>query len=186
MHTGPVFGNCAQAIRALVLAVLLGLALAGCSVNGGPSSNEAQDGASAAADEGGEGADTNAAQASANDPANNPAPLPPPTDPVEMAETGWAANDSDGVIYTTFIDPDGTYRDFRDGVRYQIGSWDMPGSNRLCYRPDDAIEESGADDGGRTCWTVRPPGRDGVMIAVDSDGREVKVRRVKYVPPEEE
>lgn len=109
--------------------------------------------------------------------------LPPPSEPVEMAGTAWAANDNDGAVYTTFIDPDGTYRDFRDGEIWQIGSWDKPGGNRICYRPDNSGED--ADDA-RLCWTVRPPGRDGVMTAVDEDGREVVVRQVEYSEPSED
>lgn len=105
----------------------------------------------------------------------------PPVEPIEMAGTAWSANDGDGAVYTTFIDPDGGYRDFRDGQLWQTGSWDQPGSNRLCYRPDNA----GEDEDGRRCWTVRPPGEDGVMTAVDEDGREVVVRSVEYTPPED-
>ena len=102
-----------------------------------------------------------------------------PLEPIEMAETAWAANDNDGAIYTTFIDPDGAYRDFRDGRPHQIGSWDMPGENRLCFQPDNAPQ----GDAGRTCWTVRPPGEDGAMIAIGKDSMRVTIRQIEYVAP---
>ena len=105
----------------------------------------------------------------------------PPTEPITMAGTAWDAIDSNGAVYTTFIDPEGTYRDFRDGEMWQTGSWDRPGGNRICYKPDDPIEEEGS----RLCWTVRPPGEDGVMVAIDENGREVTVRQVEYVEPED-
>ena len=108
-------------------------------------------------------------------------PTDRPTEPITMAGTAWDANDSNGAVYTTFIDPEGTYRDFRDGKVWQIGSWDRPGGNRICFKPDNPVEE----DGSRLCWTVRQPGEDGVMVAIDEDGREVTVREVEYVPPED-
>lgn len=184
MRTAGFYGNAGR--PAYVLSASLALILCACSVNDGPSSGETEGAATGEGEISESTANGGSARMRGGNVANDLPPPPPPFDPVEMAETAWAANDPDGVVYTTFIDPDGGYRDFRDGEKYQIGSWDMPGSNRLCYRPDNAAAGTGEDERGRTCWTVRPPGRDGVMIAVNSDGRKVTVRRVEYVVPEGE
>lgn len=104
----------------------------------------------------------------------------PPAEPIEMAGTAWAANDNDGAIYTTFIDADGAYRDFRDGRPHQIGAWDMPGNNRLCFLPDNAP----AGDADRSCWTVSLPADDGAMVAIGSGNREVTIRQIEYVAPD--
>lgn len=167
---------------ALTLIVAAVFALSACSVDGGAEADEPLEDLDASETENAQIVNGEIESAPA-EVKNAGALQPEDLEPIEMAETAWAANDTAGEIYTTFIDSDGTYRDFRAGERYQIGSWDMPGMNRICYRPDNAPVDVIDSDVGRTCWTVRPPGRDGVMIAVDASGREVTVRKVKYVPP---
>ncbi|MEM6856917.1 MAG: hypothetical protein AAF559_03525 [Pseudomonadota bacterium] len=91
-----------------------------------------------------------------------------------MAETAWLSVSEEGVVYTTFLDPDGRYRDVRDGeIAYQ-GTWEQNASSELCFSPDTGI---GA------CWEHGAPGLDGVMRATNRAGRSVEVKRISYIPP---
>jgi len=90
-----------------------------------------------------------------------------------MAETAWLSVSEEGVVYTTFLDPDGRYRDIRDGqIAYQ-GTWEQNASSELCFSPDNAM---GA------CWEHGAPGLDGVMRATNRAGRSIEVKRITYTP----
>lgn len=91
-----------------------------------------------------------------------------------MAETAWLSVSEEGVVYTTFLDPDGRYRDIRDGkIAYQ-GAWEQNASSELCFSPDNG---SGA------CWEHGAPGLDGVMRATNRAGRAIELKRITYTPP---
>ena len=91
-----------------------------------------------------------------------------------MAETAWLSVSSAGAVYTTFLDPDGRYRDLRDGQVVYTGSWEQNAASELCFTPDT---------GRGTCWRHGLPGLDGVMRATDRDGRAIEVKRISYAPP---
>ena len=88
-----------------------------------------------------------------------------------MAETAWLSVSEDGAVYTTFLDPDGRYRDLRDGQIVHTGSWEQNASSELCFSPDDGM---GA------CWEHGSPGLDGVMRATNRAGRAIEVKRITY------
>ena len=90
-----------------------------------------------------------------------------------MAETAWLSVSEEGVVYTTLLDPDGRYRDIRDGkIAYQ-GTWEQNASSELCFSPDKGM---GA------CWEHGAPGLDGVMRATNRAGRSIEVKRITYTP----
>lgn len=106
-------------------------------------------------------------------------PSDPPTRraPEGFAATAWRAIGEDGARFTTYLDPDGTYRDLRNGDPWQQGSWSYTAGDdpRLCYTPDD-------ENAVKRCWT---PGAmsDGTMEATGEDGRRIELERVDYAPP---
>lgn len=100
--------------------------------------------------------------------------------PEAFAATGWRALAEDGARYTTYLDPDGTYRDLRNGDPWQTGSWrylDSEGDKRLCFKPDD-------ENGLERCWQ---PGRmSGDTLRAKGDGGiTIELERVEYQPPAE-
>lgn len=91
-----------------------------------------------------------------------------------MAQTAWLSVTADGEVFTTYLDPDGRYRDLHEGeVRYS-GTWKQNDTRNLCFTPDD---------GEGSCWTHKSPGLDGMMRATNRAGRAIEVRRVAYEPP---
>lgn len=103
-------------------------------------------------------------------PSGNPAPE-------TFASTAWRSVSDDGARYTTMLDPDGTYRDLRNGDAWGAGSWTLaerPGGSQLCLTPDD-------ENGVETCWE---PGRmkGDTMVATGAGDRRIELRRVDYVP----
>jgi hypothetical protein len=97
---------------------------------------------------------------------------------LDMAETAWRVTGEDGAIYTSFLDPDGAYRDFKNGDLWQTGQWKRVGDGRLCFTPDDE-ERSGE------CWTNDPPVDGGTMRTTSDTGRTVELRQVAYIAPAE-
>ena len=90
-----------------------------------------------------------------------------------MAETAWLSVSEEGAVYTTFLDPDGRYRDLRDGQIVHTGSWEQNASSELCFSPDN---------GAGACWKHGSPGLDGVMRATNRAGRAIEVKRITYTP----
>ncbi len=97
---------------------------------------------------------------------------------LDMTGTGWRVTGEDGSIYTSFLDPDGNYRDFRNGTLWQTGTWERRGDGRLCFTPDD-------EDRVGECWTNDPPIDDGTMLTTNDAGRTIELLRVTYIPAEE-
>ena len=102
----------------------------------------------------------------------------------EFSDTAWRVMAEDGARYVTYIDADGTYRDYRNGEPWQEGSWKFDpaeessdGADLLCFTPD-------AEDGSERCWE---PGRllDDELIVTSGGGRRVALEKVTYVAPEE-
>ncbi|MEO1730496.1 MAG: hypothetical protein AAFR64_07130 [Pseudomonadota bacterium] len=91
-----------------------------------------------------------------------------------IAQTAWLSVSTDGAVYTTFLDPDGRYRDIRDGEIVFAGSWEQNTSGRLCFAPDQ---------GKGACWEHGSPGLNGEMRATNEDGYAIEVKRITYTPP---
>ena len=91
-----------------------------------------------------------------------------------MAETAWLSVSDDGVVYKTYLDPDGRYRDIRDGEVAYSGTWEQSASGELCFDPDS---------GAAACWAHGSPGLDGLMRATRPDGRAIELKRISYTPP---
>lgn len=89
--------------------------------------------------------------------------------------TAWLTIGGDGSVQTTFLDPEGRYRDLRDGVPLAEGSWLRDPDGRLCFEPDA---------GRGACWTFGDIGEDGEAIATDGEGKTIAIKRVAYRPPE--
>lgn len=95
-----------------------------------------------------------------------------------LAESGWLVVGEDGAVYTTMLDPDGSYRDFRNGDPLQSGEWEKRESGELCFIPS---EDGKAGD----CWTLGQLERDNTVRATDSEDRPVELRKISYVGPGE-
>lgn len=95
-----------------------------------------------------------------------------------LAESGWLVVGEDGAVYTTMLDPDGTYRDFRNGEALQTGEWEKRDSGELCFIPS---EDGKAGD----CWMLGDLERDNTVRATDSEGRAIELRKISYVGPGE-
>ena len=93
-----------------------------------------------------------------------------------MAETAWLSVSADGAVYTTFLDPDGRYRDLRDGEIVFAGNWEQNASGRLCFAPDQ---------GKLACWSHGSPGLNGEMRATNEEGYAIEVKRITYTPSPE-
>jgi len=91
-----------------------------------------------------------------------------------MAETAWLSVSEAGEVFTTYLDPDGRYRDERGGQVVYGGTWEQNSKRELCFAPDG---------GDGACWTHRAPGLDGVMRATNSRGTAIEVKKVVYTAP---
>lgn len=96
-----------------------------------------------------------------------------------FAGTAWRVVAQDGARYTTLLDPDGAYRDLRNGDPWQKGGWQFDSADRgglLCFTTD-------SEEAVRRCWK---PGkmRGDTMIATAEDGRRIELTKVEYRPPE--
>ncbi|MDY7098576.1 MAG: hypothetical protein SXU28_10610 [Pseudomonadota bacterium] len=98
----------------------------------------------------------------------------PASEPVVMAETAWLTVSNDGAVLTTFLDPDGQYRDFRNGEPAFNGTWSENADDQLCFTPDTGI-------GG--CWTTGSSNDDGSMRVTNEDGRAIMLKRITYQSP---
>ncbi len=145
-------------LRSRTLSLFLGglsLAIAACA----PEEEGGSDGADIASET---PSDSSAPTAASND--------------APMAETGWVAIGTDGAVYTTFFDADGTYRDFRNGDPVQQGSWERREDARLCLIP--AGEQVRGE-----CWSTSAVDDDGNMRSTDGTGRTIELKRVTYIAP---
>ncbi|MEZ5680737.1 MAG: hypothetical protein R3E14_05515 [Erythrobacter sp.] len=100
--------------------------------------------------------------------------------PEVFAGTAWRAVSEDGARYTTYLDPDGTYRDLRNGDEWQTGTWryDVEAGALLCFAPE-------AEDGVESCW--KPGKMHGDKLdATDSGGRRIELHKVEYMPSSDE
>ena len=142
-----------------VVSALAGLALAACA----PETGETAEGS--AADAPAEGQETAAGSST----------------PDSFAESAWLTRAEDGARFVTYFDPDGTYRDMRNGDFLQAGSWtyaDGPGGKQICLEPD-------ADGSVKMCW--QPDTMDGdTMTATGPEDRRIELERTTYVAPEDE
>ena len=93
-----------------------------------------------------------------------------------MAETAWLSVSADGSVYSTYLDPDGRYRDTSNGEVVFAGSWEQSTPGQLCFNPDA---------GESVCWAHKSPGLGGVMRATHPDGHAIELKRIAYAPPEE-
>lgn len=100
------------------------------------------------------------------------------TSDLTLAESGWLVVGEDGAVYTTMLDPDGTYRDFRNGEALQSGEWEKRQADEVCFVPSD---NGKAGD----CWTLGSLERDNTVRATDSEDRPVELRKISYVGPGE-
>lgn len=126
----------------------------------------------------------------------------PATQRVAMAETAWLSVSEDGEVFTTFLDPDGRFRDLRDGAIAFTGTWKQDAEGRLCLTPDlagatgspaemGAEEATGEQAEGvadtatarATCWDYGVPGNNGTMRATRTDGRAIELKRIAYTAP---
>lgn len=91
-----------------------------------------------------------------------------------MAESAWLSVSENGEVYTTFLDPDGRYRDLNAGELAFAGRWEQDADGQLCFAPDR---------GKAQCWEHDVPGADGTMRASNPAGRSIALKRVAYTPP---
>ncbi|MEL6237610.1 MAG: hypothetical protein AAFQ90_03345 [Pseudomonadota bacterium] len=110
------------------------------------------------------------ASATTSEPGNELSP-----ESLEMAESGWLSVSVDGAVYSTFLDPDGRYRDVRDGAVVYTGTWVQNAARELCFTPNQ---------GTSACWSHGAPGLDGVMQATNQAGRAIALKQITYQPPE--
>jgi hypothetical protein len=99
---------------------------------------------------------------------------PEPVARIVLSETAWLSVSRDGAVFTTFLDPDGRYRDLRNGETIYSGSWFETPAGELCFQPDT---------GGAGCWAIGAPGDDRMVRATDGKGRDIALRRIAYAPP---
>lgn len=151
-------------IRFQTFGLLAALPLAACSAQGEADADMANA--------------TLGGQAETPEPASEETPAESPA-PDVFAATAWRVTADDGARYTTYLDPEGTYRDFRNGDPWQEGSWshaDAESESVLCFTPDveNAIER---------CWE---PGRmrGNTMQATGDDGTTIELERVDYTLPD--
>lgn len=91
-----------------------------------------------------------------------------------MADTAWLSVGSDGSVQTTFLDADGQYRDFRNGVAADTGSWESRLDGSLCLTP--AV-------GRGDCWTSEKLEDDGSTILTSAGGKRVEIKQITYTAP---
>ncbi|MEP1606771.1 MAG: hypothetical protein ABJJ48_10700, partial [Marinomonas sp.] len=96
-----------------------------------------------------------------------------------MTQTGWRVRGEDGAVYTTYLDADGSYRDFKNGDPLQVGTWEERVDGKLCFTPE--VEGRIGE-----CWALAPLDGDDMMQPVSDAGKTIDMRQVTYLPPEDE
>ena len=142
-------------LRSTLSAAAAALLLAGCS----GSSSTALPGAGSSA------------PATAGTTDTSSAPLPS-----DFTGTAWRVDGTDGARYTTYLDPQGRYRDWRDGQPWATGTWENGSDGSLCFTPD-------GDNVLRRCWQPDSMTADGTMTATAEDGHQIELTDVDYSPP---
>ena len=147
-------------------ALLLATVLSGCAAGG---------------DTPAEPAETATPQdAAASDPADTPLPD-------DYAGTAWQVSDADGARYITHLDPDGTYRDLRNGDPLQQGTWSVDAEDRICFSAPFAQDEDATDaEGLETCWRPHHMAGEGELLLHGQSGRRIMATRVEYSPADED
>ena len=103
-----------------------------------------------------------------------------------MGGTAWRTATESGARLATYLDPDGTYRDLRNGDPYGTGSWAYTDGARgklLCFTPS-AETDNGSEDGEttepiETCWETSRV-RDGKMVVTGPGGKRVELTSIAY------
>ena len=108
-------------------------------------------------------------------PATDPEPPPAAGAGMAMKATGWLTIGADGAVQTTYLDPEGRYRDYRDGQPFARGEWARGPEGRLCFEPEA---------GRGTCWETGAADDDGSVIATDADGKTIRITRIAYLAPD--
>ena len=146
--------------------VVIPLLVAACSP--ADTGNESNESAAAALEDGIDGGEAEQPGKSA-DLAKSP----------DLERTAWRAIAADGAVYTTFLDPDGRYRDLRNGDAWRDGNWHRNDDGQLCFTPAD---ENLAGD----CWTLKKPNSNGVMRATNNADLSIRLQQVTYIAPDDQ
>lgn len=93
-----------------------------------------------------------------------------------LERTAWRVDGEDGSVYTTYLDDDGTYRDFKNGEPLQRGTWEEVSAGRICFEPAE-------EDKRGECWDNEALAKDGTMRTTSDSDKTVELRRVTYVGP---
>jgi hypothetical protein len=131
------------------------------------------------AGEEGKGSETTETENTASENAPPSEAEPVDSEALTLTGTAWRVTGEDGAIYTTFLDPDGSYRDMKNGDPWAQGTWERLADGRLCFTPAD--EERSGD-----CWEFGSEDREGNLRVTNDDGHEVELRPVTYIAPEDE
>lgn len=136
------------------------LALAGCAPDDAGSEGSSESEASETPSEAGAGEETGGTAIASR--------------PMLVANTGWLSVGADGSVQTTFLDADGRYRDFRNGVAADTGSWERRPDGAFCMQPDA---------GKSACWSADRPAKDGSIMVSSDDAKRVELKPITYSPP---
>jgi hypothetical protein len=91
-----------------------------------------------------------------------------------MADTAWLSVGSDGAVQTTFFDPDGRYRDLRNGQPMDAGTWQQRPDGSICFTPDTGLGD---------CWNHGKLEEDGSTVVTSASGKRVEIRQITYAGP---
>lgn len=91
-----------------------------------------------------------------------------------VADSAWLTVGTDGAVQTTFFDEGGRYRDLRNGQLFAQGAWEQRPDGTICFEPDTGF---GA------CWQTEAEDENGTVIATNSDGKAIEIKRVTYIAP---
>ena len=95
---------------------------------------------------------------------------------IAVSETGWLTVGADGAVQTTFFDPDGGYRDYRNGELTFEGRWEQRPDGTLCFEPESGLGQ---------CWETDASASDGTVTATNTDGTSIEIKRITYSAPPE-
>lgn len=99
-----------------------------------------------------------------------------PAERLILAETAWLSVSEEGEVYSTFLDPDGQYRDISNGNIAFEGTWSQTADSELCFAADQGLDR---------CWSLGLPDEAGEMRVTDREGRTIRLKRITYSPPAE-
>ncbi|MXO86667.1 hypothetical protein GRI38_11590 [Altererythrobacter aurantiacus] len=107
----------------------------------------------------------------------NAAPVEEAESVTQFQNTAWRSISEDGARFTTYFDPDGTYRDLRNGDPYQTGTWEFSDGETLCFFPE---EEGNRGD----CWNTGALRGDTLSATRVRDEFRIELERVDYAAPD--